>query len=172
MKRSTTWLPGRCLNFVHLGPLLSITYLVWPWGMLRCHIKPAACINTHLAPAEGSLLPRLLRSFRCLSSNQRDRNLSPLQPVRFTPPFPICPPTTAVNASTSNVFSSKCRSPFSDWWSVVFEMISGVKILACVYLMYQNAAEIVLFCVNYSTVEGNVLPLCSWEVKFSISCAC
>jgi len=54
MKLSTTWLPDRCLNFVHLGPLLCNMYLVWPLGMLGCHIKPAACINTHLTPAEGS----------------------------------------------------------------------------------------------------------------------
>lgn len=70
-------------------------YLVWPLGMLRCHIKPAACINIHLTPAEESTPPPL-STFGCLSSNQRDRNLSPLQPVRFTPPFPTCPTTTAV----------------------------------------------------------------------------
>lgn len=173
MKQSATWLPGRWLNFEHLGPLLSNMNVVWPLGMLRCHIKPAACINIHLTPAEGPFLTspcppphldacHLIRETETWALSNLSASLHP-SPLVLPPQLLPC---------HRNIFSHNYHFPFSGWGSVVFEMISEVKIFACVYLMRHIAAEVVLFCVIYSTVDGNVLPLCSREVKFSISWAC
>lgn len=173
MKRSTTWLPGRWLNFEHLGPLLSNMNLVWTLGMLRCHIKPAACINIHLTPAKGPHLtsPRplphldachLIRETETWALSNLSASLHPSPLVRPVQLLPCHPQYLFLWLSFAFFWLRKCS----------FAMISGVKIFACVYLMCHIAAEVILFCVIYSTVDGNVLPLCYREVKFSVSWAC
>lgn len=126
--------------------------------MPRCHINPNLASTHASSQLKGLSWPAAFAQL-----DQRNRNLSHLQPVHFTPPLHSCPLTTPVTTSSIICFI----------FFVSFALKSfGGKTFACGYLMCRIVAEVILFSVNYSTVDWNVLPLWSRKVKFSVLWAC